>query len=156
MTPETIKGGEIVNKKRRENGVRELKLVEVGIIFDGEISEPHPYFSNKTSSSSIRRKITSTFTKEKLLEIYSNFSEICTKRYNLSSDKVHFWFSKIGHFIFKVWRRDEIISKKFDKIEDFFSGIIHTENNELNKGKNAALFEEFCLDAGLEIKGREK
>lgn len=56
LTPEVIQGGDIINAKRKENGLAELSLVVVDMVKVSD-SEDDKSFANKMSSTLIRKHL---------------------------------------------------------------------------------------------------
>ena len=57
LTPEVAKGGEIINARRKENGLPELEIVYADMVKVSDSDDESQKFSNKMSSTLIREHL---------------------------------------------------------------------------------------------------
>lgn len=159
LTKETLKGGHMVNNKRKENNLPEVPLILANLL-------PSSSKDDKISSTFIRNNILSEINTEKLELLYSLWHKLLFHSLSLDLVIISKWFSIIRDLYMQSWRKyhtlthiyhfitlavNYISDKKIkDKINPllaiWFHDVIYTPTRLDNEERSVELFKQFYED----------
>jgi len=168
VTPETIKGGDYVNKLRREGGYKELEVVVGNLVSStGEIHD-------KLSSTNLREVIMEKVGgKVEVLEGLFKEWEGLMKSLGVEDERfVGVWFDRLKekyceswryyHTLGHIWELLRLINENIEKIEEkdvvkltaWFHDVIYVPQSGDNEKESVRFFEEFCEDLEKRFPGK--
>jgi len=168
VTPETIKGGDYVNKLRREGGYKELEVVVGNLVSStGEIHD-------KLSSTHLREVIMEKVGgRPEILEgLYVEWTELVKSLGVEDRGFIGFWFDKLKEKYCESWRyyhtlrhvwellkqcneNMEVIKEKdVMKLTAWFHDVIYVPQRPDNEKESVVFFEKFWEDLERRFKGK--
>jgi hypothetical protein len=103
LTREVERGGHMINAAREKNGLNTLALVFVDMILAEEESANAKSFSNKTSSSYIRKYLDEKFDRNAIW-LYKEWAELMLDIKVGSTRKASYWWSAVRDAYCQNWR----------------------------------------------------